>query len=428
MSIYLLYILFAVLLLFLSILAFQPCNDFLKKINRKIKHKVVSKKYENHFRITISLLWWGFGIIILNKIFQSSDNSRFYISIIFILAIYFLNKIEVSLMMVLISPIELVSKFFNKINKKNNDNKNRFNKRISQVSRFKESTIILYSFILISFSFDYILTKWNIIAFALLILIVAIYYLLKSLYDIFRSQKDLLYISDKLDSFQRIIDGDNFIKDSIKVIISSVEFFTKYYVEDKTNNSSLNKIVAWSKKHLKKLQYLSKVGFSVFKTYLVVKLIFIVLSTLLFFVIVNANYFLRLQHLNIISSDIVSFPQFSLLSFYSFIGQPLDKINLLSSVDFLSLYILSIGIFGWIIAVIYILLFIDILTTSLSDFYETSNRAIKKLVSEVLLYLENISTEQKNKNNDAIIKNIKGMNITDNKDVDKVIDEINKLK
>jgi len=77
---------------------------------------------------------------------------------------------------------------------------------------------------------------------------------------------------------------------------------------------------------------------------------------------------------------------------------------------------------------LYIILFIDILTTSLSDFYENSNRAIKKLVNEVLSYLENVNIEKRNKKNDGIINNIKGIDITDIKNVDKVVDELNKIK
>ena len=76
----------------------------------------------------------------------------------------------------------------------------------------------------------------------------------------------------------------------------------------------------------------------------------------------------------------------------------------------------------------YLILFIDILTTSLGDFYENSNRTIKKLVNEVLSYLENVNIEKRNKKNDEIINNIKGIDITDIKNVDKVVDELNKIK
>ena len=46
----------------------------------------------------------------------------------------------------------------------------------------------------------------------------------------------------------------------------------------------------------------------------------------------------------------------------------------------------------------------------------------------MLSYLENVNIEKRNKKNDGIINNIKGIDITDIKNVDKVVDELNKIK
>ena len=229
-----------------------------------------------------------------------------------------------------------------------------------------------------------------------IIIATAILYLLRSLYNLYKYQKDLLYVSDKIESFQSFIKTKEFLKDTLDLLISIVKLY-KTIKTLKANREdeepAIIKIKRWANKHLTRSEYLTRVGFSIFKIYLTLKLIFIVFTTILFLTIVNANYFMQLQQLKIISSSIASFPQYLLLSFYICLGQPLDKLNILLSANYLSSYLFVIGIVAWGIGIIYILLFIDIIATSLSNFYDTSITTVKSLVAELLRHLNNLPPE-----------------------------------
>lgn len=430
MILYILYISAAIILLFLSLLIFQPSNKQLKKIHHALRNKILKPKFHNRFRIAISLLWWIFGIITIYKIYQFNNFTRLYISLIFILSIYLLNKIDIALFMILLSPIEFTSKLVAKRKKEKGKQKDNSSPKARRIARFKGSTIFLYSVILLSFSFNYIVKVWNYEAIGFFILISITFYLLKSLYDIFRSQKDLLYIADKLESLQKMVDEFNVnkhLKGLADSLISLLNLFLSSNKKDK-EESKIEKGISWAKDNIKKLQYISKVGFSVFKTYLTLKLIFIVFSTVIFFIIVNANFLYSITQINIVTTNYVEYSNYLLLSFHIFIGEALNELIINHSLSFLNLYILLTGLFGWLLMVLYIVLFFDIITISLNDFYEAANKSVKKIVTELLGYLERISPSPKQtkfQNLKDIIDNIVNLKV-DN--VDTIIDNLEKDK
>lgn len=430
MEIYLYYIIASIILLLLSSFVFQPANETLKKMNRYVNRKLIPHKYETLFRLIISSLWWLFALISFYKIYQFQSETRLYITLLFIITIYFLNKIEISLLMVLFSPFEITSKIISKFKKKNNIEKKSISEKVSRFARFKDATILIYSSILLSFSLNFIITSWNFILIGIIIILWPILYLLKSLYDIFRSQKDLLYVSDKLETFQKIMDDivndkllKNMIDSTIKLINSILALRNK-----KQKESKFEKGIDWSKRNLKKLQYVSKVGFSVFKTYLTLKLIFIVITTIAYFVIVNANYFSSLENVNIISTNFINYTQYLLVSFYTFIGESIPDLIINNSLSFINLYILITGLFGWVLTVLYIVLFFDIITISVNDFYDTANKSVKRIATELLLYLNKIKPDEKTDNTkrkENIMKSLQEMKIDD---VDSIVDKLNEIE
>jgi len=307
---------------------------------------------------------------------------------LFILFFLLINRIQLAIYAILIFPAELYI-----ILVKQRQKDKGLTEKIAAYTRIRFSTIFIYSAILLSFSFRFIVTKSNYEIIGFIIILSAGLYLMTSLYNIFKYQKSLLYASDKIETFQPTIKDHNFLNSTFVLLTSIVSFYTKYISRNKKDEPPIIKIKKWANEKLTKSKYLTKVGFSIFKIYLTLKLVFIILTTVLFLIIVNANFFAQLQYIGIISTSIKSLPQFLLFSFYVSFGQSPENLSFLISANYLSIYFLIIGIFGWGVTIIYILLFIDILATSLGDLYESSINVAKTLVDEFLKFLNSLPPE-----------------------------------
>jgi hypothetical protein len=336
-------------------------------------------------------------IISIVKIIQSENEVRLYLSIIFIITIIILNTLEFAFFHIIVNPINLIT---SKVKLKRK--KKSFNRKLTDKTKLRLTTILLFSYILVSFSFEYIISIHNFTLIGVSTFAIILLYLITALYDVFIYQKNIFLASEKLETFMRRIEGENegnsFIKSSIAIIFS-FENLVKHLRNEKETN--VGKTLKWVKNNIERLPYITKLGFSLFKSYLTIKLIFIVLATLIFFVIVNANYIKGLEDIGLLSSDLEKSPEYLLTSFYLFIGESIDYFRIISYKGYLSLYILSTGMMGWLLTITYIVLFFDILSLSISDFYEKLSDANTKVIEQgidAIAKLEKLTEDDLNKN------------------------------
>ena len=248
----------------------------LKNIHQRVKEKII-KKHENIFRYLFSSLFWLYIINFIILVFDATIINRLIFSLDFILVLAIINLFPIALFMCLIFPVESLSILIKKIKPlkrlkdrahKKLDWGQKFSKRFSSASRLRSSTILIYSVILLSFSFDIIIDKNSYWWVAIILAVIIIIYLLFALINIFKAQKDIIYLSDRLETsgdFINSIKNNNIFNISKHLILG---FIKSYSNPSDTNLSFIDKAINWAKKISIKFSLFQKWGWQYFVRYL----------------------------------------------------------------------------------------------------------------------------------------------------------------
>ena len=433
-----LFFLLSILLILMTPIIFFSSKKLFLKIHKWVKDKIIKKK-ETLFRHIYLFLLWFYVIYFIFQVFNSNHIDKLILSISFVLVILVINSFSLVSYLFFLFPFEFFSIVVKKIlpkktprdkEKKKQDFGTKISNKILAISRFRINTILIYSIILLSFSFEIIIDDhnyWWIGGFLACIITV---YLLFELRNIFLTQKDLIFASDSLEEVGHFI---NSFKDNDIFIISKqviLGFLKNYAKPDNKYGNLLDKAISWVKKNFRKVQFISRMGVAVFRSILTIKLISIIVTTLLFYLIVVSNYLISLEKLNLLTTSFTSYTEYYLSSFYLFIGESTGLYTNTIDPSFFSGMTLYLGVSGWLLSVTYIVLYFDIMNLSSSDFNAAVNKAVMNIFQEVKVILEEMNLEEPDLDLNSIIQDLKSdSNIltTDPKKAEKLKSIIEKL-
>lgn len=311
-------------------------------------------------------------------IFSLEDGiNRIIISFIFIAPILILNYHQYTLFTLFSSILELFAKILRPLFYHKKD----YEQKVKSIFRLSIVNILLLFFLLLSFSFQELLNGNNYQIIGIVILAVLIYYLVNSLVKVFLIQKDLILVSNHIEIISHFLDTLKQKKGSRNFVLLVTSILTSML--SKEENSKMKSGIVWAKDKLKKLNFFSKLGLSVFKTYLTVRLVLVLISTIVLVVVIFGNYFMALNSLGIIKSSFVTYPDYLLNTFYIFIGESVHPFEYSNNSEFFSYGFLFVGVIGWLLPVAYIILFIDIMSISVNEFYNSINELIKKTITDL---------------------------------------------
>lgn len=373
----------SLLMVGIAFILFRPYNKKLLQLHRWLNRKLLKPRYEKRLKNIFYFICYIYFIVSIVKFVQVETEIRFFLSLIFIFSLLLLNNLQLAIYQILLAPINFIRINFKK-------DKPGITKKLESFTKVKYTTIVVYSYILVSFSFSYIVSESTFIFLGALSFLLIVFFLIKSLYEVFIAQKNLFLISDKFDEFARknlIFEGKNLVFHTIALFFHVDNLFKLLKKEKKTGVDST---IKWLKNHLGRLPYISKLGFSFFKTYLTLKLVFIVFTTMSFFIIINANYFQSIEKTGLLITNHTEFIEYALLSFYIFLGESISTLSYEFYSGYFSFYILFTGILGWLLTVTYIVLFFDIISLSVSDLYETVLDANKNIIEKTLTSIEDL--------------------------------------
>jgi hypothetical protein len=198
---------------------------------------------------------------------------------------------------------------------------------------------------------------------------------------IFFVQKDLIIVSNQLEIISNFLDSLKSKKGAVNLVFLVSSIITSML--SKEESSKLLSGIAWAKEKLKKFNYISKLGLSIFKTYLTIRLVIVLVFTIVIVIFIFGNYLMTLNKMGIIESDLKTYPDYLLNTFYIFIGDSSQPFSFNSSIEYFKYGLLFMGVIGWLIPVAYIILFIDIMSISLNEFSNSINELIKKTITEL---------------------------------------------
>jgi hypothetical protein len=395
-------VLTAIIILFTPFVFYSSNNTF-QKSYRWIRTKTKSR--EETFRYVYQSILWIYFIIYFVLFTNSTGFAKLFFTLLFVGCVVFINTFPFNVFISFLFPFEALGKLISKVKKSKkkpaqkisiND---RISKKISNITRLKLSTFIIYTTILLSFSFDILITRTDYWIIGIVLGLVVITYLALSLINIFQTQKDLIYLSDRLEESALLFDSirsHKFFNLSKQMVKSFINAFSKA----SNKQSIFDKSIAWLESSFNKVQFISKMGVAVFRSLLTLKLIAIIFSTLLFYVIVIANYLISLNNLKIIAVDYTTYSKYLLTALYLFIGESISIFSL--DTAYISAFILFLAISGWILSVTYIVLYFDIMNLSASDF----NNAVNKSVTTLYKEIEELLNEMKNDKGDNVLDDI----------------------
>lgn len=346
------------------------------KISRFIK-RVLSK--------ILTLLWCLYFTICLYLIYKSANYERLFISAILILTIIALNYTKNLLAVNLLSFAEIISFIW----KKTSPTKS-FSRKFKRLLILSLKDILLFSLIIISFSFDILVTgiTYRIIGVTLVLFILT--YLIGSLIDLFLMQKDLLLVADTLEIINERISGwreSDRLSTFTKIV---APFLFGILNRNFVSKDKLLTQIESLKTKIKKLRFFSRYGLSFFKIALTSKLVFILLMTLAVSVIAQSNYYFSLYNLGFIESNGISFSGLLLNSFYIFIGENVDYLTYNTSQDFFNIITFAFAFIGWFLVVSFIIMFIDIVTISMDEFTSSVKSLVDSLMPDAVSFLDNV--------------------------------------
>ncbi len=394
---------------------FYSSKKVFSKTYRWAKNKLI-RKHETLFRYFYLLLLWIYVIYFITLAFNSSQFDKLIVSISFVVVLFIINSFSLVLYTFFLFPFEVIPKVFEKIflrkvskdkGKKKQDWGSKFNNKFITISRLRINTIIVYSIILLSFSFDIIINSYNYWWIGIILGFIITIYLLFALLNIFLTQKDLIYVSDRLEEaghFLNSIKNNNIFNVSKHFILSFIKSSSRSSNKDE---NFLDKAINWVKKNFNKVQFISKMGVAVFRSLLTIKLISIIVTTLLFYIIVVSNYLISLEKLNMLSTSFTSYSEYYLASFYLFIGESTGLYANTIDPAFFSSCSLFLGLSGWLLSVTYIVLYFDIMNLSSFDFNVAVNKAVMTIFQEAKIIMEEMSTENPDPDLYSIIQDLK---------------------
>lgn len=307
----------------------------------------------------------------------ADDISRILISLIFITPLLILNFHRYTLFTLFGSILELFAKLLKPLFYHKKD----YEQKVKSIFRLSIVNILLFLILLLSFSFRALLNENNYKIIGIVIIVVLIYYLIKSLVKVFLIQKDLILVSNHIEIISNFLDTLKQKKGSRNFVFLVTSIFTSML--SKEENSKIKSGIVWAKDKLKKINFFSKLGLSIFKTYLTVRLVLVLISTIVLVVIIFGNYFMALDNLSIIRTNFVTYPEYLLNTFYIFIGESVHPFEYSNNAEYFSYGFLFIGVIGWLLPVAYIILFIDIMSISVNEFYNSINELIKKTITDL---------------------------------------------
>lgn len=398
-----LFIIITAIIILFTPFVFYSSNKTFQMAYRWIRSK--TKKKEEIFRYVYQSILWFYFILYFVSFTNSTGYEKIFFTIVFVICIAFINTFPFNVFISVLFPFEALGKLTSKIkkSKKKPEQKislnDRISKKISNITRLKLCTFIIYTTILLSFSFDIIITHTNYWIIGIMLGLVVMVYLALSLLNIFQTQKDLIYLSDRLEESALLFDSirsHKFFNLSKQMVKSFIIAFSKA----SKKQSIFDKSIAWLERSFNKVQFISKMGVAVFRSLLTLKLIAIIFSTLLFYVIVIANYLISLNSIKIIAVDYTTYSKYLLTALYLFIGESISIVSF--DTAYMSSFILFLALSGWILSVTYIVLYFDIMNLSASDF----NNAVNKSVTTLYKEIEDLLNEMKNDKGDNVLDHI----------------------
>lgn len=398
-------------------------NNFRKYYKGKISKIIKSVGYK--IIGIIYIIFLGFTIYLFNI---SDEKQKILISIIFITSLILLNYYRFTLFTLFGSILELILSLVKPLfyRKKN------YEQKVKSLFRISLLNIGLLLILLLSFSFNVFLDNHNYQIVGFILVLLLIYYLINSLVKIFVVQKDLIMVSNHIEIISNFLDSLKSKKGAINMVFLVTSIFTSMLSKDQ--NSKLLSSIEWAKEKLKKFNFISKLGLSIFKTYLTVRLVFVLVFTIVLVIFIFGNYLMTLDKIGIIGSGIKAYPDYLLNTFYIFTGDSSQSFIFNINVEYFKYGLLIIGVIGWLIPVAYIILFIDIMSISLNEFSNSINELIKKTITELNELFDKIiaGKEKSNIPKEKIVviqEHLKDLNKKEKiANYERVIEDLEKLK